>query len=306
MDHALATRHWLTQRAPATPPRPTRIGVTDARQRLDELNELFAQAPPDQRKIVEDLLASPNTNIADKLDALQHANTQQAERRDWILEHWPNVIEHHQLTTILHDAGPLDHRTQALPARAQELLDELRRTSTDTPEERTLTELDHAIRMKDPVQQIRQLEHDLKPLRQQIRRFDLEPPGDTGATLVARAHIERLRQRAQAIEAEIARAETRTTLHTWKQRSDPELAAAITRRTNHLTHHAISTDDPLVTEIAIHLTIGTTTATADDFREAIADAVAVRERGGHRKLPQDRPAPTRNNHTPPNTELPAL
>ena len=306
MDHTLATRHWLTQRDPATPPTPTRIGVTDARQRLDELNELFAQAPPDQRKIVEDLLASPNINIADKLDALQHSNTQQAERRDWILEHWPNVIEHHQLTTILHDAGHLDHRTQAVPARAQELLDELRRTSIDTPEERTLIELDHAISMNDPVHQIRQLEHDLKPLRQQIRQFDTLPPDDTSRHQIAQAHIERLRERAQAIETEIARAETRTTLHSWRQRTDPELAAAVTRRTNHLTHHAISTDDPLVHELAIDITTATPTATANDLQEALANAVAVRERDDHRKLLQGRPAPTRNNHTPPSIELPAL
>ena len=160
--------------------------------------------------------------------------------------------------------------------------------------------------MNDPVHQIRQLEHDLKPLRQQIRQFDTLPPDDTSRHQIAQAHIERLRERAQAIETEIARAETRTTLHSWRQRTDPELAAAVTRRTNHLTHHAISTDDPLVHELAIDITTATPTATANDLQEALANAVAVRERDDHRKLLQGRPAATRNNHTPPSIELPAL
>ena len=128
MDTALATRHWLTQRGPTTPETPAPISIADARQRLFELDELFAQAPADQRKIVDDLLADPNMDIADKIDALQHAGAHQTARQDWILEHWPNVIEHHELTTIVDNAGPLGHWPPALPARAQQLLDEVTRS----------------------------------------------------------------------------------------------------------------------------------------------------------------------------------
>jgi conjugative relaxase-like TrwC/TraI family protein len=287
MDTALATSHWLTQRGPTTPETPAPISIADARQRLFELDELFAQAPADQRKIVDDLLADPNMDIADKIDALQHAGAHQTARQDWILEHWPNVIEHHELTTIVDNAGPLGHWPPALPARAQQLLDEVTRSSVDTPEERTLIELDHAIAANDPVHHIRRLEQELKPIRRQIRQFDTLPTNDPGHQLVARAHVERLRERARAIEADIAKAETRATLHGWNFRTDPELAAAIERRTAHLAHVALTTGEPAVAELAVALTDVNPSATANDLLEAIRNEVAESERSGNPQMQRD-------------------
>lgn len=287
MDTALATRHWLTQRGSTTPETPAPISIADARQRLFELDELFAQAPADQRKIVDDLLADPNMDIADKIDALQHAGAHQTARQDWILEHWPNVIEHHELTTIVDNAGPLGHWPPALPARAQQLLDEVTRVSVDTPEERTLIELDHAIAANDPVHHVRRLEQELKPIRRQIRQFDTLPTDDPGHQLVAWAHVERLRERARAIEADIARAETRATLHGWNFRPDPELAAAIERRTAHLAHVALTTGEPAVAELAVALTDVNPSATANDLLEAIRNEVAEHERSGNPQMQRD-------------------
>jgi conjugative relaxase-like TrwC/TraI family protein len=287
MDTALATRHWLTQRGPTTPERPAPISIADAHQRLFELDELFAQAPADQRKIVDDLLADPNMDIADKIDALQHAGTQQSARQDWILEHWPNVIEHHELTTIVDNAGPLGHWPRALPARAQQLLDEVTRVSVDTPEERTLIDLDQAITVNDPVHHIRRLERDLKPIRQQIGQFDALPTDDPAHQMVARAHVERLRERARAIEADIAKAETRATLHGWNFRTDPELAAAIERRTAHLAHVALTTGEPAVAELAVALTDVNPNATANELLEAIRNEVAESERSGNPQMQRD-------------------
>ena len=279
MDNALATRQWLIERCPARPGPPTAISIPDAHHRLCDLEELFAQAPADQRKIVDDLIASPDINIADKIDALQLAGAQQAERRDWILEHWPNIIEHHELTAIVDAAGPLGHRPQALPERAQALLDEVRRTSVDTPEERTLLELDRAVAAHNPIHQIRRLEHDLKPLRRQIRQFDTLPTDDANRNEMTRTHVERLRERARDIEADIARAEVQATLHKWTHRTEPELAAAINRRTNHLAHVALNSGDPAIAELAASLTSEDLEATANDLRAAIAHDVAGRERG---------------------------
>ena len=286
-DTALATRHWLTQRGPTEPETPAPISIADARQRLFELDELFAQAPADQRKIVDDLLADPNMDIADKIDALQHAGAHQTARQDWILEHWPNVIEHHELTTIVDNADPLGHWPPALPARAQQLLDEVTRSSVDTPEERTLIELDHAIAANDPVHHIRRLEQELKPIRRQIRQFDTLPTNDPGHQMVARAHVERLRERAQAIEADIAKAETRATLHEWNFRTDPELAAAIERRTTHLAHVAVTTGEPAVAELAVALTDLNPSATANDLLKAIRNEVAEHERSGNPQMQRD-------------------
>lgn len=291
MDTALATRHWLTQRSPTTPETPAPISIADARQRLFELDELFAQAPADQRKIVDDLLADPNMDIADKIDALQHAAAHQTARQDWILEHWPNVIEHHELTTIVDNAGPLGHWPPALPARAQQLLDEVTRVSVDTPEQRTLIELDHAIAANDPVHHIRRLEQELKPIRRQIRQFDTLPTNDPDHQMVARAHVERLRERAQAIEANIAKAETRATLHGWNLRTDPELAAAIERRTTHLANVALTTGEPAVAELAVALTDLNPNATANDLLEAIRNEVAEHERSGNPQMQRDQTQP---------------
>ncbi len=306
-DNALATRQWLADRGQPTSEPPAAISVANAHQRLCELDELFAQALADQRKIVDDLLTSPGMDVADKIDAIQHAATQQSARRDWILEHWPHVIEHHELTAIAEAADPLGHWPQALPARAQQLLDEVRRTSADTPEERTLIELDQAVDAHNPIHHIRRLEQDLKPLRQQIRQFDLLPVDDLDRHAVAQGHIERLRERAQAIEADIAKAETQATLRGWTHRTDPELAAAINRRTNHLAHFALTTGGPAIAELAVALTGENPGATANDLRAAIAGQVAERERGGEEHLqldPTGRATATHAQHEPADTELP--
>ena len=88
MDSSLAVRNWLAQHTNEPVGLPT-ISITDARHRLTELDDLFATAPADQRLIVDELIASPHIDIADKIDALQLAGAQQSQRRDWILEHCP-------------------------------------------------------------------------------------------------------------------------------------------------------------------------------------------------------------------------
>ncbi len=291
MGQALATRQWLTQRTPTTPKPPSPIGIADARQRLCELEALFDQAPTDQRKIVEQLLTSPDLSIADKIDALQLAGAEQSARRDWILEHWPNIIEHHELTAIVEAAGPLGHWPVALPAKAQQLLDEVIRTSVDTPEERTLIELDDAVAAHNPSHKIRRLEHDLRPLRQAIRQYDRSAtdPSEQGA--LAAAHVERLRERAQEIEGQIARAETEATLQGWGPRTDPQLADAIDRRINHLAHRALHDGDPLITSVVVAVSDGNPEAGANEVQGAIAKALAAQERTG-RSLGEEVPGIT--------------
>ncbi|WP_420451735.1 MobF family relaxase [Ilumatobacter sp.] len=305
MDQGLATRQWLTERTSVEPERPPTISVKDARERITELDVLFEKAPADQRKIVDALLTSPDVSVADKIDTIQLAGAEHQARRDWILEHWPNIIEHHELTAIVEAAGPLGHWPVALPAKAQQLLDEVIRTSIDTPEERTLTELDEAVASQNPARHISRLERDLKPLRRTIREFD----GGTvdsgeGGMILARAHVERLRERAQEIEAEIARAETESILNGWSTRTDPELSAAITRRVNHLTHVALVEGDPLVASITSAVSDDDPAAGANDVRAAIARAVADRERSGMDLGAVERPAPIKTRQE--KIQLPSL
>jgi hypothetical protein len=105
--------------------------------------------------------------------------------------------------------------------------------------------------------------------------------------LVARVHVERLRERARTIEADIAKAETRATLHGWNFRTDPELAAAIERRTAHLAHVALTTGEPAVAELAVALTDVNPSATANDLLEAIRNEVAESERSGNPQMQRD-------------------
>ena len=105
--------------------------------------------------------------------------------------------------------------------------------------------------------------------------------------MVARAHVERLRERARAIEADIAKAETQATLHGWNYRTDPELAAAIERRTTHLAHVALTTSEPAVAELAVALTDANPSATANELMEAIRHEVAESERSGHPQMQRD-------------------
>ncbi|WP_373071188.1 hypothetical protein, partial [Gemmatimonas sp.] len=136
-------------------------------------------------------------------------------------------------------------------------------------------------------------ERDLKPLRQQIRQFDAFPVESNQHEALPYAHVQRLRERAQAIETEIARAETQATLHGWNHRTDPELAAAIDRRTNHLAHVALAAGDPGVGQLSVLLTNMDPEATADSLRVVIAVEVAKREMGEINRLPWEpfRPAP---------------
>ena len=185
-------------------------------------------------------------------------------------------------------AGPLGHWPMALPKKAQQLLDEVARTSVDTPETRTLVELDQAVAAHNPTHQIRSLERELKPPRQEIRQFDQNVQD---RPQLATIHVGRLRERAQAIEAKIARAETEAILHSWKTRTDPDLAAAITSRINHLAHTAIKNRDPMVDRIASDVNLNNVDATANDLSEAIARSLAASEREGSELHTPPPPAP---------------
>ena len=145
LDNALNTRRWLNSHNP-TLQRETHdpIDLGDARNRLIELDALFADAPPDMRRI-EDLQTNNTMNPAERIEALAAANKHQTERSDWILEHWPNVVEYLELGAITADAGPLDHWPTPLRAAAQTLYNQLAANTVDTPQASSLLELDQRL-----------------------------------------------------------------------------------------------------------------------------------------------------------------
>ena len=278
MDRCLTTHHWLATRPDHTTEPATVISPTDAQHRLGELNRLLRNAPTDQRHIIDAILDSNNTTAA-KVAALKAAYEQQAARRDWILEHWPHVIEHHQLTQLT-AATPLAHWPTALTPRAQRLLIHLHATSTDSPEPRTLLELDRAADVDNPHRRLRQLHDQLDTVQRQLHDLGAQP-GDAFRRQLHDDHTTRLRERAGELTEQIRRLATDAALWNWQPHTPPEILHAIDRRTNHLAHTAITERQPWIEHVTAAWTAHHPNGTVEELRSLIHDVAAHRERIGH-------------------------
>ena len=64
--------------------------------RLIELDDIFATAPADTRHIVTQL-HDGQLSFDDTAELLQAALAQQDARRNWIIEHWPHIVEYQEL-----------------------------------------------------------------------------------------------------------------------------------------------------------------------------------------------------------------
>lgn len=296
MGHTLDTRTWLTEHHPTPAPEPsTPIELRAARERLQELDDLFATAPPDQRKIIDAVIHS-NLNIEDKTQALQAAGVGQEARRDWILEHWPNVVEHHELTEISDQADALHHWPQPLPASVQAALDEVRATMIDTPETATIGEIEAAIEQHNPHHELRHLTDQRAPLERQLLalRSTLNDP-DLPASAIEQ-HITRLHERLNDLDNRLENAETEAALWDWGQRTHPELDAAFRRRANHLAHSAVRHRSPWIEILVRGLSGSDESIDARALCETIIEVAAYRERAG---IEVDAPL----GHTPATPEL---
>lgn len=115
-------RVWLDTHstAPALP--ATRVRATaEIERRLLELDAIFATAPADHRQLINELQAG-QLSLDDPAVLLDDALAAQGDRRRWILEHWPHVVEHHQLQATLAEGshGPdpdqlLEHLARTVP-----------------------------------------------------------------------------------------------------------------------------------------------------------------------------------------------
>ncbi len=107
-----ATRTWLDTPARHSASAVPARGFTELDQRLHELEAILDTAPPDLRSVI-DRLASGELSWGDTDTLLAEALTSQQHRRDWILEHWPHVVEHHEVVTALanHTGVMVDHDT---------------------------------------------------------------------------------------------------------------------------------------------------------------------------------------------------
>jgi conjugative relaxase-like TrwC/TraI family protein len=116
-QHLLETRTWLTtDHDTPTIAWTRRRSHSELLERQDTLDAILATAPDDQRHLIDRLRAGEALPLGDTTAALQAALDAQGARRDWILTHWPHVVEYTQLNHTLarRDWGPelfplLDH-----------------------------------------------------------------------------------------------------------------------------------------------------------------------------------------------------
>ncbi|MGE0879604.1 MAG: MobF family relaxase [Acidimicrobiia bacterium] len=91
------TCEWLAQRNLTPVPLPPRPAAEIATRRA-ELEQLLATAPPDQRRLIHELTSCERSATAN--GQLLEALAAQGQRREWIIGHWPYIVELQQLNAV--------------------------------------------------------------------------------------------------------------------------------------------------------------------------------------------------------------
>jgi hypothetical protein len=106
---------WLSTHGEPTTMLPRTRSAAELHRRQAQLEALFSTAPPDHRELIAALIEGQLV-LDDLGQALDRAGVAQTERREWILEHWPHIVEHAEITRTLNtfahgpELGPLlDH-----------------------------------------------------------------------------------------------------------------------------------------------------------------------------------------------------
>ena len=215
-------------------------------------------------------------NEADRLEALTAATNHQDERSDWILEHWPHVVEHAELVALTEHAGALDHWPNPLPAAAQDLYNQLVSTSADATEPRHLHHLDHARMQANPLRRADVHENERDANYDKIE--ELQAVTDPAGTDLARQHIERLRERNSELRALINEVETMQRFIDWGDSPSPQLDDAINRRATHLAHTAITQHDAWVGQLVLESHRANPDIGINHLRRLVNETAAYRER----------------------------
>ena len=273
---------WLHDHRPGLDPvHVPELTAAEVRQRLDELDAILATAPPDQTRIIA-ALHTGQLHPADLDDAIRHALATQDARRDWILEHWPHVVEHAELSRLHRAHDPLAHWPQPLPTAAQQLYDQLVTITTDTPEPRTLNDLDDELAAADPRTHLAQLRHDRDTLQRHLHDLTAERASLTEPDQLADVdrHRTELAQRRREIDDELARHSAKSSL--WAAGHRPRAVTdAINRRSQHLAHQAITNADHWVHETVRRWHANHPDGDVHQLHRTVIEIAAWRERSGH-------------------------
>ncbi len=94
------TRTWLANSDRHQPIDITNRTIDELEQRLNQLDGILATAPADCRHLIAELQAGQLT-LDDTAEHLRDLLNDQQGRRDWIVEHWPHIIEYHEVNRAL-------------------------------------------------------------------------------------------------------------------------------------------------------------------------------------------------------------
>ena len=291
LDRSLQTRTWLAHHNPKLAPQPVApVDITAVRERLDQLAGILASAPPDQTLII-DAITNGTLSPTDIHQALADAANTQAARRDWIVEHWPYVIEHAELTRIHLDHDALAHWPEPTSPAADALFRQLLATTADTPEPRTLTDLDAELDATNPHRQLAKLVAASQQASEQVRQLSTDRATATSQqAAIIDQHLARLNETRDALARRYR--DYDTALHLWSIGSRPQpLTDAIARRTNHLGHTALAINQPWINNAIHQWTQHHSPDNIDNLRRTIHDIAAHRERTQHTGADPLGPAP---------------
>jgi conjugative relaxase-like TrwC/TraI family protein len=101
LNHYLAgTRVWLESTDRLAPSLPVVPSHGELVARLNDVVEILDTAPADGRHFIAELRSGQLT-LDDTNELLLAALAEQDARRTWIVEHWPHIVEHQEITTML-------------------------------------------------------------------------------------------------------------------------------------------------------------------------------------------------------------
>jgi conjugative relaxase-like TrwC/TraI family protein len=161
VSRQLATTQLQLDHTATTPPEPWPLlrTLAELRTRENDLTTILSTAPEDQRDLIARLQNAEQPALLDIAQELTDALQTQGNRRDWILEHWPHVVEYTEVRAAITSG----HHAPDLPALRDRLSAESRSTALgraldgqDPWLDRTLCRLvePHATEVSGPVRQL--------------------------------------------------------------------------------------------------------------------------------------------------------
>jgi hypothetical protein len=100
IEHVREVREWLESSGRLTPDTMITRAPEELRDRLSELDTILASAPPVVHHFIDQLLAG-QLSMDDTDTLLADLVERHGDRGQWIVEHWPHVVERHEIAKEL-------------------------------------------------------------------------------------------------------------------------------------------------------------------------------------------------------------